>query len=61
MPDPTGTATATLATPTGTEEVRVDLSRFERSLGDAIHAIACASGEPKPGRTLERVVVWTED
>ena len=53
-----GAAVATLATATGTEEVRVRLSSYERSLPDAIHAIACASREPKPGRTLARQVVW---
>lgn len=54
-------ATATLQTPTGTEEVRVELSKFDRTLHDAIHAIACASGEVKPGRTLARLVVWRVD
>ena len=52
-------ATAILITPTGTEEVRVELNHLERSLPDAIHAIACASREPKPGRTLARRIVWS--
>jgi hypothetical protein len=54
----TGSVTATLATPAGTEHVEVALDSSERSLGDAIHAAACASREAKPGRTLSRTITW---
>jgi hypothetical protein len=58
MAEQIGAAWAILEAATGTEEVRVELDRSEASLPAVIHAIACASRMPKPGRTLAREIVW---
>jgi hypothetical protein len=50
---------AVLETPDGTEKIRLDLDpRFERSLSEILHAVACASSAVRPGRTLERHIAW---